>query len=335
MNRCRLRASVTVVVLSVALSSSLGCSDKGGADTPPATGSAEAAPGSDAPAQGVAISAAEPAMLSKVGEVGLPPAEAPSSWSAGWQLTPGTPVRYSYLQQITAEMAGQAASPSKQGMEVSGTLVVTPTSATAADIELTDARSVVTAQIEGQPEQRMEQPLPPKKYGALLSTTNAPVQPEDPLLFAILAVPQEPSAVGEKISKQLTMPIDGPEGELTAAGTATWTLRGFVQCGEHTCAHYSHDVDIAKLSLPPGAKGSYGARARAIGWTLVDVDDHALYRHKSATHLRLQAEVPATSAAGSHGAASQPAKPQSMDMAQEHFHELVRQAPAAQEAAPK
>lgn len=319
------------VVACALLGLTLACSEKrGGTETAPTSSDPPAA----AATAGVVMEDRQPALLSQVGEVGLPPAAAPSSWKAGWRLAPGASWRYGYLQQIKAEMDGKSAGRAKQGMEVRGTLVVSATSDGAADVELTDARSTVTMAMPGQPEQKVEEALPAKKYAGLLTTTSAPKQPEDPLVYAILAVPAKPTAVGEKVTQELAMPIDGPEGTLTAEGTATWTLQGFVRCGEHTCAHYAHDVDIGRLTPPAGAKGSYGARARAIGWTLVDVDDGALYRHKSATHLRLMANVPAGAGSASpHGAASQPAaasEPRVMDMTQEHFHELVRQLPASE-----
>lgn len=305
----------------------LGCSDK----AQQAGASPSEKPESAAAARGVVIDAREPAMLSSVGQVDLPPAEPPASWTAGWRLTPDASWKLGYLQRITAEMDGQALGPSKQAMEVRGTLVVSATSESVADVELTDAGSVMTVDTPGQPEQKVEQPIPSQKYAGLLTTGSAQEAPEDPLVYAILAVPSRPSAIGEKVSQRLTMPVDAPEGTLTAEGTATWTLEGFVQCGQHTCAHYSHEVNIDQLKLPEGVKGSYGAHAKATGWTLMDIDDGALYRHRSATQLRLKAEVPAdvARAASPHGApASQPAKPappKRMDMTQEHFHELVRQ----------
>lgn len=307
----------------------LGCTEDQQANDPAAAAPLpEGAAGANAASNGVVMDERAPAMLSDVGEVGLPPAEAPSSWTAGWRLAPGAAWKLDYLQRITAEMDGQALGQARQGMEVRGTLVVSATSDSVADVELTDAKAVVTMTLPGQPEQKREDAIPPKKYAGLLTTSTAPQQPEDPLVYAILAVPSRPTAVGEKVSQALSMPIDAPEGTITAAGTASWTLRGFVKCGEHTCAHYEHDVDIAKLTLPEGAKGSYGARAKAVGWTLVDVDDGVVYRHKSATHLRLKAAVPAdvAKAASPHSPASQPAtgEAKTMDMTQEHFHELVR-----------
>lgn len=325
------RPALFALPLAVALSAlAVACSKPADAPAPVEAVEAVASTGP----VGVVVEERQPALLSEVGEVGLPPAEAPASWQAGWRLKPGASWRYGYQQRITAEMDGAAAGKVKQGMEVRGTLVVSATSESVADVELTEAKSILTMAMPGGPEQKVEEPLPAKKYAGLLTTTNAPEQPEDPLVYAILAVPATPSAVGEAVTQPLAMPIDGPEGTLRAEGTATWTLKGFVKCGAHTCAHYTHDVDIAKLTPPEGAKGSYGARARAIGWTLVDVDDGALYRHKSATHLRLAANVPAgTASASPHGAASQPAtpaQPQVMDMTQEHFHELVRALPAAE-----
>lgn len=284
-----------------------------------------ATPPSDTPA-----ASSPPAMLSKVGDVDLPKADPPASWKAGWQLKASGKWEYAYTQQIQAQMAGNTAPKQKQGMEVKGTLVIAAQNDTVADVELTNANSIVTMQPPGQTEQKREQALEPKKYGALLNTTTDAPSSEDPLMYAILSVPQQATAVGESVTKALSMPVDAPEGTLTAEGTATWTLRGFVKCGEHTCAHYAHDVDISKLTVPEAAKGTYGAHAKAVGWTLFDVDDGSLYQHKSATRLHLKAEVPAHAGASEgsgHGAASQPAaaaEPAKMDMTQEHFHEVTR-----------
>lgn len=304
----------------------LACTEKSKEPTP----AAEAAPSPSAPSAGLVMEDRAPRLLSEVGEVDLPPAEAPSSWTAGWRLTPGVTWKGSYRQRIQAELEGQALGDSRRGMEVLGTLFVTPTSEGVADVGLTDARSVMVVDMPGLEERKIEQEVPPKTYVGLLKTGSADEAPEDPLVYAMLAVPSRPSAVGEKVSQRLTMPIDVPEGTLTAEGTATWTLQGFVRCGEHTCAHYAHDVDIQKLTLPEGAKGSYGARAKAIGWTLVDIDEGSIWRHKSATHLRIKAEVSAelVKAMSPHASAASAAddgEPKRMDMAQEHLHEIVRE----------
>lgn len=315
-------ACALVVWLSAA------CSEK--APDPAPAAAEPAAPTAATPPSDTPAASSAPAMLSQVGDVDLPKADAPASWKAGWQLKPSGKWEYAYTQQIEARMAGNTAPKLKQGMEVKGTLVVAAQNDSVADVELVNASSIVTSQPPGQTEQKREQALEPKKYGALLNTTADPPSSEDPLMYAILSVPQQPSAVGEPVTEALSMPVDAPEGTLTVEGTATWTLRGFVKCGEHTCAHYAHNVDISKLTVPEGVKGSYGAHAKAVGWTLFDVDDGALYQHKSATRLHLKAEVPALAGApesSAHGAASQPAaaaEPAMMDMTQEHFHEVTR-----------
>lgn len=290
------------------------------ADKPADPAPAAEAPAAQAPAAAAPVAA--PAMMDQVGEVSLPKVDPPSSWQAGWQLEPGKNASYAYHQIM--KMGGGANGGPNQHMDVTGTLLIQPTAPDAADVELTNVKGVMTMKPPGMEEQKMEQDLGTKRYAGLLKTGAAAVdQPEDPLVWAILSVPREPTPVGKPVTQPLSMPVDAPEGTLTAEGEATWTLQGFVKCGEHTCAHYSHDVDINKLSAPPGVRGTYSARAKATGWTLFDVDDRALFQHKSATHLRLAADIPPPPQP--EGAASQPAEPATMDMTQEHFHEVTRQ----------
>lgn len=322
-NRRPLRP-LALAALAVLPLSGLSCAEKAekrSALAPEAASAGAASSGEVPPEQRM------PKLLAQLEDVDLPPTEAPSSWTAGWRLMPGTSWKLSYRQRITAEMDGQALGQAQEGVEIRGTLIVSGSGEGVGDVELTNARSILSVEMPGHAPQKVEQEIPPMKYVGLLQAGKVEEAPDDPLVYAILSVPSRPSAIGEKVSQRLAMPIDSPEGPLTVEGTAAWTLKGFVKCGEHTCASYEHDVELGKLTLPEGAKGAYGARAKALGWTLVDIDDGALYRHQSATHLWLKADVPAEAAkaASPHGAAGGAGEPKRMDMTQEHFHEIVRE----------
>jgi hypothetical protein len=266
---------------------------------------------------------ADPQMADRVGKPGLPKASAaPERFLGRWVLKPGKTRGYRYTQEALAS-SKVADEERTQRLQVTGFLTVEPKGAASADVVLQDAQATVVATNPGADPRAQEQKLEPKVYEELLRTNKQEKDPEDPLVLAMLSVPGSELGVGERTEEILRMPFHTGGTTLWAEGALTTTLVGFVACGKSTCAHLAREIDVTEVEMPEGVAGTFTVRVKSTGWTLFDLDDGSVLQHKSATHIRLGADVPAPALEGQPS--SQPADPAKVDMRQEHLHEILRQ----------
>jgi hypothetical protein len=304
-------------------------------ETTPEAKPAEAAPeAGKAPATATVLkSDGQPALAGEVGTPALPPAESPpASFDGRWDLSAGKSWSYSYTQRM--QMGSDAEQPGThkgdvpdQKSVVSGTLQVKVGEAGVADVVLGHTKIQQTVEIPGQKPMEREQELPARTYAGLLTAEPSSEPSEDPLVAALLSVPHKPIAVGAEERELVKMPFEADGKQLFARGELVSKLVGFVRCGEHTCAHLARSLHISDMEIPEGMQGSFDADVRAAGFTLFDVEDGSVFRHKSATRIELKAESKAPAAPASQPAVTPPAPaaPRKMHMIQDHLHELVRQ----------
>jgi hypothetical protein len=119
------------------------------------------------------------------------------------------------------------------------------------------------------------------------------------------------------------MQLESRGAPLWANGETRTTLTGFVKCGEHTCAQLDVALSISDVEVPEGVEGKFRARVQQKGVMLFDVDDGALYSWSGATHISLQGEAPAPATEGDSPVPGMK-QTKTIDMAQDHYHEVTR-----------
>lgn len=320
--------SLLTALLPLALAASVGCEEKTASKAPAESGDApakeegrKAAP--DKPADTPAATGDDPHGLrygERVKAPELPAAkDPPAKLVGGWQLKPGARFDYDYTQLMAGRVGTKGG---EQQVEGKGTLSVEGTGTDTANAVLRDVELKLTQRVGGKEDSRSHKPGEQTLKEAINTKEGAP-PPEDPMVATMLRVPDKPLAVGESVSVPTRMPLESRGAPLWASGETKTTLKGFVQCGEHTCAHLEVELAISDVDKPAEVEGTFRARVQQKGVMLFDVDDGALHSWSGATHVSLSGEAPAP--------ASQPASPvpgmqkvKTIDMAQDHYHELKR-----------
>ena len=249
-------------------------------------------------------------------------ANAPTHFEGGWKLQAGQRVDYAYTQLMAGRVGTKGG---EQQVEGAGMLSVEGTSAETANVVLRELELKMKMSSVGETKERTQRPGE-QTLKNLINLKEGAAPPEDPMVAAMLTVPTAKIAVGASVSDDVRMPLSSRGGQLWASGKMTTTLKGFVACGDHACAHLERELSISDVEVPKGMDGTYKALVKQRGVMLFDTTDRVLHSWSGASHISLQGEA---NVGGGEGAASQPAELKTIDMAQDHFHELVRKPASA------